>query len=167
MNQSNFPVVNEPIKVITEEDFSAKIQIGERFIDFSINFEEEEDIDKEEVLQVQKKVLYNLPSILTKVHRAISDSYENGGEAKEYFEMHLDLLEEEDLLPLLKNTDAQKNQIDRLYSTLHLDSIWVELEEIDDLEFVFDFTIGRSVVDYVIGVSVTTDGEVTDIRLES
>jgi len=138
-----------------EDYYDANIKVGEQSIELDLNFDIEEEVDNEDLIQIQT-FLSDIDSNLDKVFQYIQDDYDLGDEsetAREYIEIHQELyggiLTKEEFLSKLK---------------VYRIGFYPQDEEdfiIVDVQFPLELT------NYLMAVTLTSDLKLSYIGLDS
>lgn len=149
-----------------EEYYETEFEQDEGTISVDLNFENS-SIDEERLITV-KKFLLNIPAWIQKNKQYIRQNLddEDDDTVREYASYLMDVLKEEELKQFV-NTDAEPGeQIAQIAGNLHL--VRIGLYPDSDGQFaIFDYTIGRDLVDYLVVINTDENGILEYMTMES
>ena len=110
----------------------------------------------------------NLAAIAAQNIKYINEDF-NGtkvGVVKEYIQHHLSEIPHEELNKLIGSHDEIKESEKRLLSILKLKRVNIESDK-EEVNAIFDYTIGTELTQYLIVVKTDREGNVIDLSVES
>ena len=147
-----------------EEYYDGSVKVDGKDVDVDLNFESE-SVDHDLVKNVGS-VISNILEFAHQAWSAISDDWELGAEsetARFYLQHHLDELSEEEVVKLFGTSSVDKSVF---FKALSLVRIGLYPED-DEMFTVFDIQLSQELTDYLMSVSIGSDGQVTGISFES
>lgn len=161
MNINTFGVISAEH---LDEYYTGNIEINGKLIDIDLNFESE-SVDESLLISVDT-VLKNIRDFADKAWNAISDDWDlnEGSEtARFYLQHHLEEFSEEEILTIFGTTEIDKRAF---MSALSLTRVGLYPEDAD-MFIVFDIQFPDEHTNYLMSLSLTQDGLVNDLSLQS
>ena len=161
MNINTFGVISAEH---LDEYYTGNIEINGKLIDIDLNFESE-SVDESLLISVDT-VLKNIRDFADKAWNAISDDWdlnEDSETARFYLQHHLEEFSEEEILTIFGTTEIDKRAF---MSALSLTRVGLYPEDAD-MFIVFDFQFPDEYTNYLMSLSLTQDGLVNDLSLQS
>ena len=147
-----------------EEYYDGNIKVDGKDIEIDLNFESE---------SVDEELLKNVVNLIAKISEfsniawsAISEDWDLDSEsetARFYLQHHLDEFDEEEIYKLFGTSKVDKQTFFKALSLVRV-GLYPEDEEMFS---VFDIQLDQELTDYLMSVSISSDGKVTDISFES
>ncbi len=131
-------------------------------VKMDLNFEGD-SVEKER-LQALKALLLRLDEKEVETKNELIKNFNEGGTVKEYITFHLSELDSQVLKEHLKTTNPVNEET--LLSALYLYRIGFYVDSNDSFA-VFDYTIGKDIVDGLVVVRLNTKGDIVEILQES
>jgi hypothetical protein len=149
-----------------EEYYEAEFEHNARMVSVDLNFEKN-SIEEECLISV-KKFLQNIPVWIDKnnlyIRQNIDD--EDDGTVREYASYLIDVLKAEELGQLVNIDAGADEQILQIAEKLQL--VRIGLYPDGDGQFaIFDYTIGRDLVDYLVVINTDENGILEYMTMES
>ena len=147
-----------------EEYYDGAINFDGKDVEIDLNFESE-SVDNdllEDVVSVTSKI----DSFAKKAWSAISDDWDLDAESETvrfYLQHHLDEFSEKEVVKLFGTSVVDKSVF---FSALSLVRIGLYPED-DEMFSVFDIQLSQELTDYLMSVSISSDGQITGISFES
>jgi len=164
MSTYKLPYFVEIDLVNLEQDYDAVIENKGNKIVLDLNFDDE-SIDESRLIPITK-FLNNLPAMISKAELCVKADFDEGGTTKEYIDYILEEFGEDEVRELLKMTNPNSSKEQQMYSKLLLHRIGFYPEN-DSYMVVFDFTIGKDILDYLVVVVMDNNNEIEEIVMES
>jgi hypothetical protein len=149
-----------------EEYYESEFEHNARMVSVDLNFEK--NSIEEECLITVKKFLQNIPVWIDKnnlyIRQNIDD--EDDGTVREYASYLIDVLKAEELGQLVNIDAGADEQILQIAEKLQL--VRIGLYPDGDGQFaIFDYTIGRDLVDYLVVINTDENGILEYMTMES
>ncbi len=149
-----------------EEYYEIESEHNARTVSVDLNFEKS-SIDEECLITV-KKFLQNIPVWINKNNQYILQNLhdEEDDTVREYASYLMDVLKAEELSQLVNIDAGPEEQIVQITEKLHL--VRIGLYPDGDGQFaIFDYTIGRDIVDYLVVINTDENGILEYMTMES
>jgi len=147
-----------------EDYYDGTVKIGEQNVEIDLNFES--DVVDDELLARVNNSIQKLLELSDQAWAAISDDWDLDSEsdtARFYLQHHLDEFSEEEIIKLFGTTSIDKSVF---FKALSLVRIGYYPED-EDMFTVFDIQLSQELTNYLMSVSISEAGVVTDISFES
>ncbi len=147
-----------------EEYYDGTVNIDGKDVEVDLNFESE-SIDNN-LLKDVGRVISNIDSFANKAWSAISDDWDLDSESETvrfYLQHHLDEFNEEEVVKLFGTSAVDKSVF---FNALSLVRIGLYPED-NEMFSVFDIQLSQELTDYLMSVSIGSDGQITGISFES
>ncbi len=147
-----------------EEYYDGTVNIDGKDVEIDLNFESE-SVDND-LLKDVESVTSNIDSFAKKAWSAISDDWDLDSESETvrfYLQHHLDEFSEEEVVKLFGTSSVDKSVF---FNALSLVRIGLYPED-DEMFSVFDIQLSQELTDYLMSVSIGSDGQITGISFES
>lgn len=144
--------------------YCGNVRVREAIIDIDLNFESTSVHNA--LLEAIHHVIENIAEFSDRVWKAISDDWnldEDSKTVRLYLQHHLEALSEEEIVDLFGTAIVDKQLY---FDALFLTGISLSPEN-EDMFVTFDIQFPNDVTNYLMSVSLTQRGQVTDIRFES
>ncbi len=164
MSTYKLPYFGEIDLANLEQDYDAVAEVNGKKITLDLNFDEE-SIDESRLTPIAK-FLNELPAMISKAELDVKADFEKGKTTKEYIDYILEEFGEEEIKEILKTANQDQSKEQQMYSKLHLHRIGIYPEN-DSYNRVFDFTIGKHLLDYLVVVVMDNNNELEEIVMES
>lgn len=157
-----------PFGNIDSEDvegyYVGSVNINGQDIEIDLNFESESVDD--DLLKSVASVIPKISDLANRAWSAISEDWDLDSEsetARFYLQHHLDEFSEEEIFNLFGTSSVDKSAF---LKSLSLVRIGLYPED-DEMFSVFDIQLNPDLTDYLMSVSIDSDGQVTGISFES
>jgi len=164
MSAYKLPYFEEIDLANLEQDYDAVAEINGNEIVLDLNFDEE-SIDENRLTSIAK-FLNELPAMISKAELGVKTDFEEGKTTKEYIDYILEEFGEKEIQDILKTANQDQSKAQQMYTKLHLHRIGLYPEN-DSYNIVFDFTIGKHLLDYLVVVIMDSNNEIEEITMES
>ncbi|WP_299775917.1 DUF2004 domain-containing protein [uncultured Pseudoteredinibacter sp.] len=147
-----------------EEYYDGSVNVDGKDVEIDLNFESESVDD--ELLECVATVTSRVPELANKAWAAISEDWDLGSEsetARFYLQHHLDEFSEEEIVKLFGTQSVDKSVFLKALSLVRI-GLYPEDDEMFSL---FDIQLNQDLTDYLMSVSIDSDGQVTGISFES
>lgn len=168
MPQIELPFFDPLDNSAIEEYYNIETELEGKPVSIDLNFENS-SID-EEKLNTAKKFLQNIPEWLSKNRQYIQDNIgdEDDDTVNEYATFLVEELEPEIVADLIDVKADPDTVVKQVAEKLHLVRIGLYPDRSEDGPFaIFDYTIGREIVDNLIVLNTDENGELEYISMES
>lgn len=149
-----------------EEYYESEFEHNTITITVDLNFENN-TIDEERLFTV-KKFLENIPVWIGKTTQYIQDNLKDGDDdtVREYADFLFEVMDEADLAELIDIETDPEEQIAQIAEMLHLSRIGLYPDG-DNHFAIFDYTIGRDIVDNLVVIHTDENGVLDYMTIES
>ena len=149
-----------------EAYYDGEIEFNGKAVRLDMSFDNE-TIDAQR-LEVVKGFLEKLPEWNEKNNKAILKDYkdEDGNTVRDYLEFILEELDKGELSKLINLEDKSVKPIDQLLKKLHLVRVGLYPDG-EDAFAIFDYSIGKDVLDHVVVLSTDEKGKLEYMTMES
>ena len=147
-----------------EEYYDGTVNVDGKDVEIDLNFGSE-SVDND-LLKDVGSVTSNIDSFAKKAWSAISDDWDFDSESETvrfYLQHHLDEFSEEEVVKLFGTSAVDKSVF---FNALSLVRIGLYPED-DEMFSVFDIQLSQELTDYLMSVSIGSDGQITGISFES
>lgn len=147
-----------------EEYYVGSVNINSQDIEIDLNFESESVGD--DLLKSVASVISKISDLANKAWSAISEDWDLDSEsetARFYLQHHLDEFSEGEIINLFGTTSVDKSAFLKALSLVRIGLY----PEDDEMFSVFDIQLNPDLTDYLMSVSIDSDGQVTGISFES
>lgn len=147
-----------------EDYYDGSVNLGGDSVDIDLNFESESV--SESVLVAIEKTMNQLPKFSGLAWKAISDDWdldEESETARFYLQHHLDEFDEDEIIKLFGTNEINKDAFTKALSLVRI-GLYPEDE---DMFSVFDIQFSPGFTNYLMSISITQSGLISDISFES
>ena len=147
-----------------EEYYDGRVEVDGKDVKIDLNFESE-SVDSD-LLKDVENVISKISEFAKLAWLAISEDWDLDLEsetARFYLQHHLDEFSEEEIVKLFGTSNVDKSIF---FKALSLVRIGLYPED-DEMFTVFDIQLSKELTNYLMSVSISSDGKVTDIDFES
>jgi len=140
------------------------VKINKNNVSIDLNFEGEEINPK--TLNDIRNILTNIEDIENKVKNEIRKYIDQKGMVKEYFQFHIDEIDEQELKGYLKDTDQNLTTELQLFSKLELKRVGF-FPDSPKFVAILDYRVASEFSDDILVVILNKEGEIEKITVES
>lgn len=153
------------INYIENDYYKNQLNINGREVQIDLNFNEYQ-IQKN-AITLTNKFIDNISEIAKNCDAKILAEYKNGKVVKGYIENHIAQFTEEDFKQIgISINDSPKTKKNKFLNKIYLKRIGFYPEDPDSF-VIFDYTIGRSLTQYLIVLQFDENGNFVDLYTES
>lgn len=119
------------------------------------------NVDKNELEKVENYI-ENLKVHQQDITDLLIEDFKAGGETRNYIDLHVKLLDEEDIADLIQDADKKLSIEEKLLSALDLMTIDFIPEKNEEMDIfaVYDYILGACITDYILTVYINKDNTV-------
>lgn len=119
------------------------------------------NVDKNELEKVENYI-ENLKVHQQDITNLLIEDFKAGGETRNYIDLHVKLLDEEDIADLIQDADKKLSIEEKLLSALDLMTIDFIPEKNEEMDIfaVYDYILGACITDYILTVYINKDNTV-------
>lgn len=116
------------------------------------------NVDKNELEKVENYI-ENLKVHQQDITDLLIEDFRAGGETRNYIDLHVKLLDEEDIADLIQDADKKLSIEEKLLSALDLMTIDFIPEKNEEMDIfaVYDYILGACITDYILTVYINKD----------